>query len=54
MSYTDHIFTAYRQRCAALAESSNKLAAGVAYVEGAYVPVDRVLHARIAAGEVRL
>lgn len=39
MSYTDHIFTAYHQRCAELAASPNKLAAGVAYVGGEYVPV---------------
>lgn len=39
MAYTDHIFTAYRQRVAALEESNNPLAKGVAFVDNAYVPL---------------
>ena len=41
MSYTDHIFNAYRQRVQALAESNNPFAEGIAYVEGEYVPLSQ-------------
>lgn len=39
MSYTDHIFPAYRRRLAELEASDNPLNHGVAYVERKYVPV---------------
>lgn len=39
MSYTDHIFAAYRQRLAALEQSPNPFARGIAWVGGDYVPV---------------
>ncbi len=38
MSYTDHIFNAYRQRVEALQASNNPFAEGIAYIEGEYVP----------------
>lgn len=39
MSYTDHIFNAYRQRVEALQASNNPFAEGIAYIEGEYVPL---------------
>lgn len=39
MSYTDHIFAGYRQRQATLAASDNPFAQGIAFVEGAFVPL---------------
>ncbi len=39
MSYTDHIFTGYRQRLADLRQSTNPFAQGIAWVGGDYVPV---------------
>ena len=39
MSYTDHIFPAYRRRCADLEASANPFAQGIAWVGGDYVPV---------------
>lgn len=39
MSYTDHIFNAYRQRVEALQASNNPFAEGIAFIEGEYVPL---------------
>ena len=39
MTYTDYIFTGYRQRLADLQESTNPFAKGIAWVGGDYVPV---------------
>lgn len=39
MSYTDFIFEDHRRRLAALEASDNPFARGIAWVEGAYVPV---------------
>lgn len=39
MSYTDHIFNAYRQRVEALQASNNPFADGIAYIDGDYVPL---------------
>lgn len=39
MSYTDHIFTDYRRRCAELESSPSPFAKGIAWVGGDYVPV---------------
>jgi branched-subunit amino acid aminotransferase/4-amino-4-deoxychorismate lyase len=39
MSYTDHIFAAYRRRLADLEASPNPMARGIAWVGGDYVPV---------------
>jgi branched-subunit amino acid aminotransferase/4-amino-4-deoxychorismate lyase len=39
VSYTDHIFDAYRRRCAELEASGSPFAGGIAWTGGDYVPV---------------